>query len=52
MATAASSEINWSAGIEADAEEDGDAAGGPERVVAVSAGAEAETAAILEKMES
>jgi len=45
-------EINWSAGKEADVEEDGDAAGEPGRVAAVSTGAEAGTAAILEKMES
>jgi len=52
LATAASLEINWSAGTEADAEEGGDAAGEPGRVAAVSTGAEAETAAILEKTES
>jgi len=52
LATAASSGINWSAGTEADVEEGGDAAGEPRRVAAVSTGAKAETAAILEKMES
>jgi len=52
LATAASSEINWSAGTEADAEEGEDAAGEPRRVAAVSTGTEAETAAILEKIES
>jgi len=52
LATAASSGINWSAGTEADAEEGGDAAGEPGRGAAVSTRAEAETAAILEKIES
>jgi len=52
LATAASSKINWSAEIEVDVEEGGDAAGEPGRVAAVSAGTEAETAAILEKTES
>jgi len=52
LATAASSEINWSAGTGADAEEGGDTAGEPGRVAAVPTEAEAETAAILENMES
>jgi len=51
-ATAASSEINWSAGTEADAKEGGEAAGEPERVAVVSTGAEAETVVILEKRKS
>jgi len=45
-------EINWSTGTEADVKEGRDAAREPRRVAAVSTGAEAETAAILEKMES
>jgi len=52
LATAVSSEINWSAGIEADTEEGGDAAGEPGRVAAVSAGAEAKTATAIEKKKS
>jgi len=52
LATTASSEINWSVGTEADAEEGGDAAGEPGRGAVVSTRAEAETAAILENRES
>jgi len=52
LATAASSEINWSAGTEADAEEGGDAAEEPGRVTVVSTGAEVGTATNLENMES
>jgi len=53
MATtiAASSEINWSAGTEADMEGE-DTTREPKRVAAVLIGTEAETAAILEKRES
>jgi len=51
-ATAASSEINWSAGTEADTGGEEDAAGEPGRVVAISAGTEAEIVEILEKRES
>jgi len=50
-ATAALSEINWSTGTEADLEGK-DAAREPRRVVAISIGMEAGTAAILEKRES
>ena len=48
---AASSEINWSAGTEADMEGE-DTTREPERVAAVLIGTEAETAVILEKRES
>jgi len=51
-ATTASSEINWSAGTEADTEEEEEAAGEPRRVAAVLIGMGAGTAAILEKRES
>jgi len=51
-ATAASSEINWSAGTEVDTGGEEDAAGEPGRVVAISAGTEAEIVEILEKRES
>jgi len=50
-ATAASSEINWFVGTEADTEEE-DAAREPRRIAAVLTGIEAGIAEILEKRES